>query len=256
MEEDEAALYEKPFAYVVENIKPKRMKNREGSSSNRWWRHQRPRSEYREALGDLARFIATPRVTKHRIFVWLDASVLPDSRLSAIARADDVTIGILQSRIHEVWTLRTCSWHGVGNDPTYNAQSVFETFPFPKGLTPSTSPSAFTNEHATSIADASKRLMGLRENWLNPPEWVDRVPEIAPGFPDRIIPKAGREKELKKRTLTNLYNERPSWLDNAHRDLDEAVAAAYGWPADLSDDEILANLLELNLSRAAQEDVA
>jgi hypothetical protein len=52
------------------------------------------------------------------------------------------------------------------------------------------------------------------------------------------------------RTLTNLYNERPAWLDSAHRDLDVAVAKAYGWSTDLTDDQILANLLKLNQDRA------
>ena len=79
--------------------------------------------------------------------------------------------------------------------------------------------------------------------------------EVAPGFPDRIVavsPQAAAV--LKKRTLTNLYNERPAWLDNAHRDLDAAVAAAYGWPADLSEEEALARLLALNLERAAKQE--
>ena len=61
---------------------------------------------------------------------------------------------------------------------------------------------------------------------------------------------------LKKRTLTNLYNERPAWLDLAHKKLDAAVAAAYGWPADLTDEQILERLLALNLERAAQEQTA
>jgi type II restriction/modification system DNA methylase subunit YeeA len=95
-------------------------------------------------------------------------------------------------------------------------------------------------------------LVRLRDNWLNPPEWVVCIPEIVDGYPDRIIPKEGHEADLKKRTLTNLYNARPMWLDNAHRQLDEAVAAAYGWSADLSDDEVLAKLLELNLSRSSR----
>jgi hypothetical protein len=69
-------------------------------------------------------------------------------------------------------------------------------------------------------------------------------------YPDRIIPKPEHAAELKKRTLTNLYNQRPAWLDQAHRALDEAVAAAYGWPADLSDDEVLRRLLALNRERA------
>ena len=77
------------------------------------------------------------------------------------------------------------------------------------------------------------------------------MPEVVPGYPDRILPRdEDCAKELKKRTLTNLYNERPAWLDIAHKELDAAVAAAYGWPADLSDDEILERLFALNQERA------
>ncbi len=95
---------------------------------------------------------------------------------------------------------------------------------------------------AANIAAAARRLNELRENWLNPPEWTERIPEVVPGYPDRIVAKPGHEAELKKRTLTNLYNQRPAWLDNAHRALDAAVAAAYGWhdyTPDLPDEEIL-----------------
>jgi hypothetical protein len=109
---------------------------------------------------------------------------------------------------------------------------------------------------ALAIAQAAHRLNELRENWLNPAEWVDRVPEVVPGYPDRIIPKPGHEKDLKARTLTNLYNQRPRWLANAHQALDAVVAAAYGWEdysPDTPDEEILARLLALNLERA--EDV-
>ena len=104
-----------------------------------------------------------------------------------------------------------------------------------------------------TIAQMAHRLNEQRENWLNPPTWAERVPEVVPGYPDRIIPKPGREKELKAQTLTNLYNQRPTWLDNAHRALDAAVAAAYGWddysPA-MPDEEILGRLLALNLERS------
>jgi type II restriction/modification system DNA methylase subunit YeeA len=92
----------------------------------------------------------------------------------------------------------------------------------------------------------------LREAWLNPADLVARAPEVVPGFPDRILPVSpGAAAILKTRTLTNLYNERPAWLDNAHRDLDAAVAAAYGWPAEIGEEEVLARLLALNLERAA-----
>lgn len=107
---------------------------------------------------------------------------------------------------------------------------------------------------AQAIAVAAKRLDEPRRNWLNPADLVKVVPEVVPGFPDRLLPVGAKaEAELKKRTLTNLYNQRPTWLDNAHRDLDAAVAAAYGWPADITDDDALARLLALNQSRAAAQ---
>ena len=114
-------------------------------------------------------------------------------------------------------------------------------------MTPNLPPA--TTPKAQAIAAAAQQLNTLRENWLNPPQWVDRVPEVVPGYPDRIIPKPEYVTEIKKRTLTNLYNARPHWLVDAHRTLDAAVAAAYGWPGDLSDDEVLRRLLALNLER-------
>jgi hypothetical protein len=97
------------------------------------------------------------------------------------------------------------------------------------------------------IADAARQLDQLREAWLNPLNLVKRVPEVVLGFPDRVMPIDEEAAALlRKRTLTNLYNERPTWLTNAQRDLDTAVAAAYGWAADISEDDALAALLELN----------
>jgi hypothetical protein len=98
------------------------------------------------------------------------------------------------------------------------------------------------------------RLDQLRNNWLNPPDLIMSVPEVVKGYPDRILPKdEAAALVLKTRTLTNLYNERPAWLDHAHRALDEAVAEAYGWKPDMSNDEMLAKLLALNLERAGAE---
>ena len=110
--------------------------------------------------------------------------------------------------------------------------------------------------HAQAIAQAAQALMTARDRWLNPAELVQRVPEIVPGFPDRLLPKDAASKAvLRKRTLTALYNQRGppegAWLDGLHRALDEAVGAAYGWPADLPDDELLTRLLALNLVRSA-----
>ncbi|MBP6531222.1 MAG: class I SAM-dependent DNA methyltransferase, partial [Burkholderiales bacterium] len=136
MLEHVAALYEAPFQHVLLQVKPERMKVRRERTARLWWLHEEARVSMRTALKNLPRFIATPRVAKHRFFVFLHSSVLPDTRLNVIARMDDSTFGVLCSRIHEVWSLANASMHGVGNDPTYNAKSCFETFPFPAGLTP------------------------------------------------------------------------------------------------------------------------
>ena len=205
----------------------------------------------------------TPRVAKHRFFVWQPTIAYCDDATVSIARSDDATFGVLHSRFHELWSLRLCTWLGVGNDPRYTPTTTFETFPFPEGLTPrdtakqagATSAPCMADEIAgANIAAAARRLNELRENWLNPPEWVERMPEVVPGFPDRIVPKPEHAAELKKRTLTNLYNARPAWLDNAHKALDAAVAAAYGWAdygPEMPDEEILRRLLALNLERSA-----
>ena len=173
--------------------------------------------------------------------------------VDAVARDDDTTFGILHSRFHEAWALRLGTWLGVGNDPRYTPTTTFETYPFPDGLTPDMPAADYAAEpRAQAIAAAAARLNELREVWLNPPDLVDRVPEVVAGYPDRLVAKdEAAAAILKKRTLTNLYNQRPTWLANAHADLDAAVAAAYGWPADIATDDALAALLALNGTRAA-----
>ncbi len=250
MSEKDAALYEAPFGHVEEHVWPMRQRNRRESYRVYWWRHVEPRQGMWKALDGLTRYIATARVAKHRLFVWLNARILPDSKVIVIARNDDTTFGILHSRFHEVWSLRLCSWHGVGNDPVYNPTTVFQTFPFPDGLSPDIPAADYAdNPHAIAIAEAARRLVELRDRWLNPSEWVEWVDEPAPGYPKRPVPRnEDAAKALKKRTLTNLYNTRPQWLADAHASLDAAVAAAYGWPADIADDDALCELLELNLT--------
>ncbi len=251
MNETEAALFEMPFNHVLKNVKPVREKVRREGHKKYWWRFGEARPGLRAAVSTLPRYITTPEVSKHRVFVFVPVAVIPDHKLVIFSRADDTFFGILHSRIHELWTLAKCSWMGVGNDPVYSSEAVFRTFPSPEGLTPNIPAADYADDpRAVRIAEAAKRLNELREHWLNPPEWVKRVPEVVPGYPDRILPvDEAAAKELKKRTLTNLYNQRPAWLVNAHRELDEAVAAAYGWQADLTDEEILRLLLELNKER-------
>ena len=153
----------------------------------------------------------------------------------------------------------------IGYDPRYTPTTTFETFPFPEGLTPNIPAADYAADpRAKSIAAAAKKLDDLRRAWLNPPDLVEIVPEVtptaAPGeaprrYPDRILPKnVEAAVKLKERTLTNLYNQRPRWLADAHEALDRAVASAYGWPEDITTEDALQRLLALNLERAAAQD--
>ena len=224
---EEAELHEAPFEYALAHVRPFREAARSTERGReQWWIHAAPRPAMRRALGGLSRFIVTPRVAKHRLFQWIEPPTLPDVRLFVFARDDDYFFGVLHSRLHELWALELSSRHGDGNNPTYNNTTCFLTFPlpWPPGEEPADSPLV------RAIAEKARLLHELREGWLNP-----EGPLVA---------------DQRQRTLTNLYNERPAWLDTAHRQLDEAVFAAYGWPPDLSDGEALARLLALNLERA------
>ena len=257
--EADAAMYELPFEHVRAVVKPFRDTNRRDRRRLFWWQHGETVPGIKKAVAGLSRAIFTPRVAKHRLFVWAAPTVVPDSRVVLLCRDDDTAFGILHSRFHELWSLALGGWHGVGNDPQYTPSLGFETFPFPDGLTPNVPAVDYAEDpRAQAIAAAAARLNELRENWLNPADLIDRQPEVVAGFPDRILGKSDTAtKELKKRTLTNLYNARPQWLTNAHTVLDAAVADAYGWGDawrlnELGDDEILARLFALNRARRSE----
>lgn len=310
MTEAAAALYEQPFQYVATHVKPVRASNSRDAYRRYWWRHVEARSGLRAALAGLPRFLATIRVAKHRLFVWMSSPTLPDSAIFVFPRSDDYFFGVLQSRVHEVWALKQGT--RLETRPRYTPTSCFETFPFPwpPGKEPADQPLV------CAIAEAARELCELRNRWLNPPEWTrveylefpatpgglwqrymtegaggisvaeppatpwgkvqraalygelkaefeppasgtrdDSAPALASDiglarFPTVLPTNAASAASLSKRTLTTLYNQRPAWLANAHRRLDDAVCAAYGWNADLNEDQILEHLLALNLSRA------
>ncbi len=256
-DEATARSYKAPYEYLKQNIIPQRTAKH--FNNYPFWLHWRPRPEMKSAMDGLSRYIITPRVTKHRVFAWLEPNVIPDSATVAIARDDDYFFGVLHSTLHEVWSLRMGTWLGKGNDPRYTPTTTFETFPFPwsPGQEPEDDP------RYQAIAAAARQLHEERDAWLNPPEDVG---------PQEI---ESREKWLNKRTLTNLYNALVDFreggqngvtikgtvgdakdfaprLHQLHRALDEAVCDAYGWPHDVLDDEeeMLRRLLALNLERA------
>ncbi len=226
MPQGEAALYEEPFEHVLRHVKPLRAANKRASYRERWWLHVEPRSGMRAALASLDRYIGTTIHAKHRIFVWLEAVVLPDHALIVFARQDDYFFGVLHSRAHEVWSLRMGT--SLEDRPRYTPTTCFETFPlpWPPGQ------EAWRDPRLHAIAEAARTLDEQRRAWLDPP--------------------GATAAELKKRTLTHLYNARPAWLAQAHVTLDRAVWAAYGWeeePDETPDETILERLLALNGER-------
>ena len=228
---EEAAHYELPFEYVREHVRPVRAHNRMDRLREQWWLHRIPGANMRRAVSGLSRFIVTPSVSKHRVFVWLSGEAIPDHQLYVFAREDDYFLGVLHARPHELWARGTgTQLREAESGFRYTPKTCFETFPFP--WFPGTEP--IGDPRVQAIAQAAKELVEKRDRWLNP--------------------EGATEKDLKKRTLTNLYNRRPTWLDLAHKVLDHAVLDAYGWPHDITDEQILEQLLALNLARAAKQE--
>jgi len=252
----EAALFASPFNHLANTPDEEGKLVRElraalgERAGPRWWEPHWPRPEMRSRIERLRRYIVTGETAEYRLFVWLAYPVLPDKNLIVIPREDDLMFGLLQNRFHEAWALRKGS--DLQDRPRYTHTTTFATFPFPDGMTPDKAiATARALPAAAAIEAAAKRLDELRNGWLYPADLIQRVPEIVAGFPDRMIAKDQKAvRTLAARTLTALYNERPGWLLEAHRLLDEAVAKAYGWPADIETDEALRRLLELNLARS------
>lgn len=253
----EAALYESPFKHIAttpdeEGKTVQELRTALGERAGpRWWEPHWPRPEMRSRIQSISRYIVTAETAQHRIFVWLSYPVLPDKNLIVIPREDDLMFGLLQSRFHMLWALRKGS--DLEDRPRYTHTSTFATFPFPEGMAPDVAPAdARALPAAAAIEAAAALLNDLRNGYLYPADMIATVPEAVKGFPDRVLPKdQAAAQVLARRTLTSLYNQNPDWLIEAHQALDRAVAAAYEWPNDISDEEVLERLLAMNSKRAA-----
>jgi hypothetical protein len=188
-------------------------------------------------LKGLPRYIATVETMKHRLFVFLDASILPDNKLIALAFDDAYFLGILSSRMHVVWALAAGSHLGVGNDPVYVKSASFEKFPFP---TVSGAQQMRIRELAESL-DAHRKRQQAQHPKLTLTDIYNVLEKIRAGTPLDDEEQVTHEQGL------------VSVLRQLHDDLDAAISAAYGLPFTATDEEILAFLCALNVQRAAEE---
>lgn len=256
LREAEAAQFAAPFHHIAStpdedgHMVKERREALGDRAHDRWWEPHWPRPEMRQKIEQLSRYIVTPETAQYRVFSWLSYPTLPDKNLIVIARDDDLMFGLLQSRFHELWSLRKGS--DLQDRPRYTHTSTFATFPFPDGMTPDIEvETAQAAPSANAISEAARELNRLRMGWLWPEgTWVEES-EVASGLPSRRVPIDQAAHELlRRRTMTLLYNDRPEWLQIAHDGLDAAVAVAYGVSADISDDDILQLLLTKNLERS------
>jgi hypothetical protein len=241
------------FQWLLERVKPERDNNNRAGYRDNWWIHGEPRRVMRKQLAELPRFVATVETSKHRSFQFLDASVLPDNMLVAIAMDDAAWLGTLSSQVHGEWALAAGGRLGVGNDPRYNKTRCFETFPFPHqdtGLTPelervirSLAEQIDTHRKARQAAHASVTLTGL----------YNVLDALRRGAPLSVKEKLQHEQGL------------VSVLQSLHDELDAAVLQAYGW-SDLGPvpwreetaraawtETLLERLVALNARRSAEE---
>jgi hypothetical protein len=225
------------FQHVHGTVKPERDQNNRAWYRDNWWIHGEPRKNFRPALEGLPRYICTVETSKHRFFVFLDASVLPDNKLVNIALDDAYYLGVLSSNIHVTWALASGSNLGVGNDPVYVKTRCFETFPFP----------ACTPAQQEKIRALGEQLDAhrKRQQALHPELTMTGMYNVLDAVRAGTALTA-KEKKIYEQGLVGI-------LKQLHDELDAAVAEAYGWPPSLSTDEILTRLVALNAERAAEE---
>ncbi len=236
------ARFPAAFQRLLEQVKPERDVCERQSYRDKWWTFAEPRPEMRRAIAGIPRFIATPMTAKHRLFVMLDANVVPDQGLVVIASCDPVLFGVLSSQIHCLWAL--VAGGTLEDRPRYNQTRCFETFAFPSddtGLTP---------ELAKRIGTLAEQIHTHRN--ARHAAFADATHTATYNVLEKL--RSGealtaREKVIHEHGLVSV-------LKSLHDELDAAVLKAYGWadltlPADT--DTLLLRLVELNAKRAAEE---
>jgi restriction-modification enzyme MmeI-like protein len=206
----------------------------------KWWLFAKVRKDFRTAVGSLDRYIGTTETTKHRIFQFIEARFLHDHMVIGIASNDAWILGVLSSRLHTTWALRSGGWLGVGNDPRYSKSKVFDPFPFPD---PNNIQKQTVRVFAEELETHRKRVLAAHSH-LTLTSLYNVLEKLRAGT---------KPDELEKSARRIFDDGLVLIMKETHDKLDTAVAEAYGWSADLSDDEILAKLVALNKQRSEEE---
>lgn len=225
------------YQHVLEGVKPERQENNRPSYKEKWWIFGEPRPELRSAIQGLARYIGTGETSRHRYFTFLDSRILPDNKIVCIALGDGLFLGVLSSRVHVVWSVAVGGRMGVGNDPVYSKSNCFDKFPFPD-------PPAAVAQEIRALAeelDSHRKTRQAEHPDLTLTQMYNVLEKMRAG-----LPLEDAERRIKDKGLVTV-------LKHLHDRLDAAVFAAYGWPATLTDSDILARLVALNRQRALEE---
>ncbi len=234
--EEVSQEYPRLFQVILDRVKPHRDSNRDAAFRNRWWLWGRPRPDMQMQLNKSLRYIATCRTARHRVFSFLPSSTIPDAKVIAISLQDAWYLGVLSSHIHILWA-NEWAHLGVGNDSNYNHSECFVKFPFPDP----------PEDVKAKIRNLSERLDKHRKSVMTTHKQLTMTGMYNVLEKVRAkVPPTDAENDVYEAGLVGV-------LKSIHDDLDAAVAEAYGWPAELSDDHVLERLVALNHERAAEE---
>jgi len=236
-EVDAKSHYPALYQHLLVHVKPERDQNRRDTRRKNWWLFGENAPKMRRALGSLRRFIATIETSKHKPFIFLDGEVVADHKVYAVASDDAHILGVLSSRVHRCWALAAGGHLGVGNDPTWTNTTCFLPFPFPAATSEQKGRVRALGEHL----DAHRKAQQVAHPDLTLTGMYNVLEKLRSG-----AELTDKDRDIHERGLVSL-------LKKIHDDLDAAVFAAYGWPLDLTDEQILEKLVALNAERAAEE---
>jgi len=225
------------YQHLLATMKPERDRNNRDTYRLNWWIFGEPRRELRPALTGLSQYIATVETSKHRVFQFLDASIVPDNMLVCMGLDDAYYLGVLSSRLHVAWALRAGGWLGVGNDPRYSKSRVFDCYPFPE-------PSEALRADIRAVAedlDALRKARQAEHPRLTLTQIYNVIDKLRTG-----TPLDADDERIKIEGLVLILKE-------LHDRLDALVFRAYGWSTELSDEEMITRLILLNKERATEE---